>query len=85
MQVSVRVGDLIYTGETRSDAMREFVVGGPVDVRITDKYFFLRRSNGKEIKLKIFKRARPTASAQGVVSKLCSGWDDAGPAGVNLD
>ena len=70
MQVSVRVGDLVYTGETRSGAMREFVIGEPLDVRLTDKYFYLKRSNGKEIKLKIFKRARATPTGSGAAAAV---------------
>jgi hypothetical protein len=58
MQVTVRFGDMNYTGETRSGATREFVVGEPVQMRVDPKYFYLKRPNGKEIKLKIFKRER---------------------------
>ncbi len=58
MQVTVRMGDMNYTGETRSGATREFVVGEPVEMRVDPKYFYLKRPNGKEIKLKMFKRER---------------------------
>jgi hypothetical protein len=55
------VEDLIYTGETRSKDIREFIVGDPVDVRLDDNNMYLKRPDGKEVKAKILTKARASS------------------------
>lgn len=57
-QVEVQVDDLIYTGETRSHDVNRLVVGDQVEVCLQDKDFFLKASDGKEIKIKLLTKAR---------------------------
>jgi hypothetical protein len=60
-QVAVRVDDLLYTGETRSGDVRQLVIGDPVEVRLEDKNFFVKRPAGKEVKVKLLTKARASA------------------------
>lgn len=62
-QVSVRIGDLIYTGETRSKNVRQLVIGDPVDARVDDKNLYLRLPDGKEIKTKLLTKTRATKAS----------------------
>jgi hypothetical protein len=57
-QVAVQIEDLVYKGETRSGEVRELVIGDPVDVRVEEKDFYVRRPNGKEIKVRLLTKAR---------------------------
>jgi hypothetical protein len=57
-QVLVTVGDLTYTGETRSRDVRKLTIGDPVDVCIEEKDFILRAPDGDEIKARLLTKSR---------------------------
>jgi hypothetical protein len=54
----VTVGDLTYTGETRSRDVRKLTIGDPVDVCIEEKDFILRAPDGDEIKARLLTKSR---------------------------
>jgi hypothetical protein len=63
-QVSVKVNDLIYTGETSSKDVRNLTIGDPVQVSFDDKYMYLMGGgNVTEIKAKVQMKERAQTSA----------------------
>lgn len=60
-QVSVKLVDIVYTGETRSKEVSKLVIGDPVEVTVDDKNLYLHCPDGKEIKAKILKKARSSS------------------------
>lgn len=57
-RVSVKVDDIIFTGETETGNVRKLTIGDPVEVRVEDRGIYLRCPDGKEIKIKLLTKAR---------------------------
>lgn len=62
---TVQVGDVVYTargdrlGQKSGDPGKGLIVGDTVQVAVDHDDLILRKPNGKEMKVKITKRARP--------------------------